>query len=137
MDKTYYFSLAGGDLDGNISPSSTVPGAMQPNRGPVAEEVPQSVSVRKTERKSYTIPVYDPEGYSWTYTFDPGSAAASLSRQGDRLILAFDGTAVETETYSAVLTLRDEQGVETVITIPYSVTYFLPQLLQSFENVLF
>lgn len=137
QDKTYYFSVAGGDIDGNISPSVTMTGSLTENRGPVAEDVPRTVNLRKHEVKSYDITVYDPEGYQWTYTFTAGSTGATATRQGNIITLRFDATVLATGTYSATLTLTDQQGVETEITIPYTVVAYTPTLLQEFESVLF
>ncbi|MCD8174104.1 MAG: S8 family serine peptidase [Alistipes sp.] len=135
--KTYYVSVAGGDLDGNISASVTMTGSLTVNRGPVAEDAPRTVNLRKHEVKSYDVTVYDPEGYPWSYTFSPGSTGAAATRQGDVITLRFDAGGLATGTYTAVLVLSDEQGVETEVTIPYTVVAYAPALLREFESVLF
>ena len=139
-DKKYYISIAGFDTDGNISPSSTIKGSLIPNRGPVAVDVPSGVSLRKGESRYYDITVTDPEGYPWVLSdFVSGSSGATAVRIGNTntLRLTFNSNGVTPGTYTAILTLKDQQGVQTVVTIPYTVIFYAPQLLKDFENVLY
>ncbi|MDU1891520.1 MAG: S8 family serine peptidase [Dysgonomonas sp.] len=137
MDKKYYISIAGVDTDGNISLSSTITGQLIPNRAPVVEGLPETIGLRKTEYKEFRLDVHDIEGYAWSYTFTPGSNAATMERQGNQLILKINAALITTGDYLAKLEVKDAQGVSAIIDIPYSVIFYAPQLVKEFGSILF
>lgn len=138
-EKTYYVSIAGYDAAGNVSLSSTLTGRLAENQAPDLVDGLPVISVRKTDAtpRQYQLKVADPEGFPWTYTFVPGSAAATMSRNGDILTMTVRGTAVTPASYEAQLTLTDEQGLSRVVTIPYSIIFYAPDQVKEFEDILF
>lgn len=141
MGSTYYVSIAAFDADGNISLSSTILGEPVANRAPIAEGLPEMISLRKDEHLEIVLTVTDIEGDEWKYEFDKkGSKAISIKREDSRLILTFDATK-ETpgSTFEAVLKLYDTVEPDKVneIQFTYSIVNNAPILLKQFPDILF
>lgn len=138
-EKTYYISIAGYDAVGNVSLSSTVSGRLAENQAPNLIDPLPEISVRKTDNtpREYQLRVADPEGFSWTYDFVPGSAAAKITRSGDMLVLSVTGTLAAPESYDARLTLTDAQGISRTIIIRYTIVSNAPTLVKEFQDILF
>lgn len=138
LGKTYYFAVVGVDRDGNVSPSTTIYGTTEENKAPVVEGIPANTSLKRTESRTVTLRVYDPEGYKWTYTLDGGSSAVTASREGNDIHLYFDALAGVPGSFTAVLTVTDEQGISRSENIPYSIQpNNLPVVVKDIEQVIF
>ncbi len=138
-EKKYYVSIAGYNAAGNVSLSSTISGNTVKNQAPNLTHGLPEIAVRKTVTtpRLFQLEVADPEGFSWDYSFEPGSAAAALSRDGDILTLTLSATAAAPGLYEGKLKLTDEQGESRTIIIPYSILSNAPNLVKEFENALF
>lgn len=123
-EQNYYFAVAAVDTDGNYSLSTTIRGGtITANKPPVVEGMPDAIVLKRAEKTTINLNIYDPEGYNWTYTFEPGSAALSGERvkKTSSFILTFDAYAETPGSYHATLTIADEQGTTATLKIPYTI----------------
>lgn len=139
LGKTYYFAVVGVDRNGNASPSTTIFGTCEENQAPVVEGIPAEISLKRTESRTVTLRVRDIEGYKWTYSFDGGSSALTATHDGgDNILLHFNALAGNPGSFTAVLTVTDEQGLTRTENIPYSIqSNTLPAVSKEIEDVLF
>lgn len=137
--KTYYISMAAFDKENNYSHSSTIQGSLIPNRAPVVEGTPTSVTLKKGEVKTANLKIYDIEGDTWQIKdFNTGSAAVTYVQQGDQLIITFNANAITPgQSFDVTFVVEDAMGAAKTISIPYSVINNAPVLLQNFEDILF
>lgn len=138
--RNYYFAVSGVDRDGNYSASSTVyGGSLAANKPPVVEGLPNVISLKRADKTTITLNIFDPEGYEWTHTFDSGSAALSGERvsKTNNFILTFDAYAENPGFYKATLIVSDAQGTKNSLEIPYTIQInHAPSLIQSFNEVI-
>lgn len=135
---SYYFAIVGVDRDGNVSPSTTLYGEIPENQAPVVEGIPSDITLKKAEKRTVVLNIYDPDGYNWTYSLNAGSGALKATRNGNNLILNFDADKAAPGNYRAKLMVQDEQEVSDVVEIAYTVLpNSVPAVVKEIGQVLF
>ncbi len=121
VGRTYYISIAAVDSDGNRSSAYTTNGTTEPNRPPMVSD-PGHLTFDSAEYREVPVEVIDAEGYKWTYTLSAGSGALSVRKESDeKLIFTFDCIKALPGSYTAKLTVQDEQGLSADVDIPYTI----------------
>lgn len=110
------------DYMNNFSGSSEIQSvSTTANNAPVitpSESGQINVKPFETAHRSYSVS--DPDGHDFTVSFEPGSAAASLSRTSDGMYQLFiSGTQADAGTYEAEIIAEDEFGAVSTETVVY------------------
>lgn len=123
----YWFRVQAVDNMGSRSPlSDQISFSTTDNTPPViTTEDATDITLKFHENTTLSFSISDPDGDELSYEFEPGSDAASATRDGDMirvLIDALKAPVTETEvTYTAVLSVSDPAGAVTEQEILYTV----------------
>lgn len=93
------------------------------NRAPVVTPASiQPFSLTHNQKAEYIFEYSDPDGDKVTIDLERGSMAAKWTRRSSNsLLLSIDGGAAAPGTYTAVLTVTDNSGLPTEISVEYTI----------------
>ena len=141
FETTYNVALAGYDYGHNFSALSPVKQVKTEKNNPPVITTSYSGDYKVRAHQVIDIPysVYDPDGHTLTIVFTSGSEADQWTQSGDNsYILTLTGKAATPGSYTASVVAKDEYGVSTSLSIPYTILENQPpQIIKTIDNMVF
>lgn len=123
FDTKYYMTLVAYDYARHYSaPSEVVEFTTGPNTAPVIKSDHTGPLVFKAhDSLNIEYVIEDPDGHTFTVSFEPGSDAVVMDNRKDYLILKFTARNAPAGNYTAYLKATDKFGLTTTLPIPYEI----------------
>lgn len=124
FETDYYVAIVGYDYNRNYSSLSPIKTVKTGTNTPpvVTASETGKIEVRAFQTKKITFNISDPDGHSFTVSFDGGSEAATATALStEKYQVEIVGNAVEHGTYTGIFTVKDKFGAETVYEFEYEI----------------
>ena len=125
FEKTYYIAIDACDMAGNRSEMSDVEEvSTTENAAPVIESGDMEFVVRDGEEKRFVISYYDPDNHELAWYVRGGSIAMfgeDVEGETGKVAIVCRGNLAEPGDYEGSLSITDEYGASSVISIKYTV----------------